>query len=78
MRRNSVGYQNNTSGGMNPYAVGNKVYGGSRSMPSIGPNDPTGYRERDQRYKARREAIERRLKARKNGKPFSADAMRTV
>lgn len=78
MRRDSSGYQNNTSSGMNPYAVGNKVYGGGRSMPSIGPNDPRGYRERDARYKARREAIERRIKARKQGRTMSSDNLRSV
>lgn len=49
-----------------PYAAGNKIYGGGRSAPNIGPVDPTGYMERDSKYQARREAMERRLKAMKN------------
>lgn len=76
--RDSIGYQNNNTSGVAPYAVGRRVYGGSRSMPSLGPNDPTGYRERDRRYKARREAIERRLKAQGQGRAMSADALRSV
>lgn len=50
-----------------PYAVGNKVYGGGRSFPNIGPSDPMGYRERDLKHKARRSAILRRLKAKQKG-----------
>lgn len=76
--RDSNAYQNNTTSGMAPYAVGRRVYGGSRSMPSLGPNDRSGYKERDARYKARREAIERRLRARQGGKSMSADALRSV
>lgn len=49
-----------------PYAVGNKIYGGGRSAPNIGPVDPTGYRTRDLKYQARREAMERRLTALKD------------
>lgn len=53
-----------------PYAVGNKTYGGGRSFPNLGPSDPTGYKERDLRHKARRAAILRRLKAKQKGAPF--------
>ncbi len=62
----------------NPYAVGNTVYGGSRHMPTIGPVDKTGYRERDQRYKARRDALERRIKAMNSGRMINPDVMRSV
>jgi len=59
-----------------PYAVGDKIYGGGRSAPNIGSVDPMGHRTRDLKYTARREAMERRLKARKNSNFMSADAMR--
>lgn len=57
----------------NSYAAGNKVFGGGRSMPTLGPVDPTGYRERDLKLKARRNAVLRRLKANKNKKFMSSD-----
>lgn len=47
----------------NSYAVGNKIYGGGRSFPNIGPSDKLGYRERDLTHRARRNALLRRLKA---------------
>jgi len=46
-----------------PYAAGDKIYGGGRDAPNIGPVDPTGHRERDLKYQARRTALLRRLKA---------------
>lgn len=63
---------------VSPYAVGNKVYGGGRSNPTSGPVDKTGYRERDARTKARRDAILRRMKAKQSGKFASADSLRKV
>jgi len=45
------------------YAAGNKVYGAGRSNPTSGPVDKLGYRERDAKTKARRNALLRRLKA---------------
>lgn len=62
----------------NPYQVGNRIYGGGRSFPNIGPSDPLGYRERDLRATARRNAVLRRLKAKYSGKYGSADYKRTV
>jgi hypothetical protein len=61
-----------------PYSVGNRVYGGNRSFPTMGPVDPTGYRERDLVTRARRNAILKRLKAQQAGNYASADAQRTV
>ncbi len=46
-----------------PYAAGDKIYGGGRDAPNIGPVDPTGHRERDLKYDARRSAMLRRLKS---------------
>jgi hypothetical protein len=61
-----------------PYAAGDKIYGGGRDAPNIGPVDPTGYRERDLKYQARREAMERRLKAMKNSNYASPDVGRQI
>ena len=46
----------------NSYAAGKKVYGGGRSFPTMGAVDKLGYRERDLKTKARRNALLRRLK----------------
>lgn len=64
--------------GINPYAVGDKIYGGGRSFPTMGPVDKMGYRERDAKASARRSAILRRLQAKQSGKYASADALREV
>lgn len=61
-----------------PYAVGNKVYGGGRPIPNIGPVDPMGYQERDAKAAARRNAILRRLEANAKGDFASFDAKRVV
>lgn len=61
-----------------PYLVGNKVYGGGRSFPNIGPSDKLGYRERDRKQRARRNAILRRLKAQEARQFRSADFGRVV
>lgn len=61
-----------------PYAVGNKIYGGGRPMPNIGPVDRMGYQERDAKTSARRDAILRRLQANAKGDYGSADAKRVV
>ena len=73
-----MAYSNRETSSYNPYAVGNKIYGGGRSFPTSGPVDPMGYRERDSVAAARRDAILRRLKANNKGDYGSADALRTV
>lgn len=73
-----MAYSSRSTSGAAPYAVGNKIYGGGRSFPNIGPVDKLGYRERDAKSKARRQAISNRLKANSNAKYASADAMRKV
>jgi hypothetical protein len=60
----------------NKYAAGNKIYGGGRSAPNIGPVDPMGYKERDAKRRLQRNIALRKLKAKKEKRPFSADAMR--
>jgi hypothetical protein len=61
-----------------PYAAGDKIYGGGRDAPNIGPVDPTGHRERDLKYQARRTAMQRRLKALKNANFASPDVGRQI
>lgn len=73
-----MAYNPRSLSGVAPYAVGNKIYGGGRSFPTMGPVDKMGYRERDAKTKARRSAILRRLKANQNAKYASSDALRTV
>lgn len=61
-----------------PYAAGRKIYGGGRDAPNIGPVDPTGHRERDLKYQARRTVMLRRLKAMQAGNFGSADVGRMI
>jgi hypothetical protein len=63
---------------INPYAVGNKVYGGGRSFPTMGPVDPMGYAERDLRAKAQRDAMLRRMKSNMRGDFGSANSQRSI
>lgn len=62
----------------NPYAVGNKIYGGGRSFPTSGPVDPSGYRERDLQTKARRDAMLRRMRAQVSHNYMSSDYLRGI
>lgn len=58
------------------YAVGSKVYNGSRSAPNYGPvNGREGYAERDRKYQTRKRnnALLRRVQARQKGRYMSAD-----
>lgn len=62
--------------GFNPYAAGNKYYGGGRSMPNIGPvGSPQGYEERDNRAQARKNAIMRRMKGQNTGNPMDSSVL---
>ena len=63
---------------INPYLVGNKIYGGGRDAPNIGPVDPTGHRERDLKYQARRAAMLRRLQSIDKGNFGSSDVGREI
>lgn len=50
-------------GGFNPYAAGKKHYGGGRSMPTVGKvTNKGGYKKRDVKAAARRDALMRRIK----------------
>ena len=49
-------------GGFNPYAAGKKHYGSGRPMPTVGKvTDKGGYKQRDVKAAARRDALMRRL-----------------
>lgn len=61
-----------------PYAAGDKIYGGGRDAPNLGPVDPMGYRTRDLKYDARRAAILRRMKAAQSGNFMSPDVNREL
>lgn len=61
-----------------PYAAGDKIYGGGRDAPNLGPVDPTGHKERDLKYQARRAAMLRRLKAKASGNYLSPDIGREI
>lgn len=61
-----------------PYLVGNKVYGGGRSFPTMGPVDKLGYLERDSRMQARRNALLRQMKANAKGNYMDADSLRSL
>lgn len=65
-------------GGFNPFSAGDKVYGSGMNSPTIGPVDPTGYRERDLRTRARRNAILRRLQAGQSQQFMSSDYLRRI
>lgn len=58
-------------GGFNPNAAGNKMYGMGRSMPTLGPVDPLGYRQRDATLQARRNAMLRQIQAMQSGNTMS-------
>jgi hypothetical protein len=58
-------------GGFNPFAAGNKTYSGGRPMPTIGPVDPMGYKERDASQAAKRNAMLRQIQAMQSGNTFS-------
>lgn len=61
--------------GFNSYAAGNRTYGGGRNFPNMGPVSGTGkagYAERDNKAKARKSAIMRRMKAQSSsGNPMN-------
>lgn len=61
-----------------PYLVGNKIYGGGRSFPTMGPVDKLGYAERDAKMQARRGALLRQMKSDASGKYMSADSLRSL
>lgn len=73
-----MAYTSRQTSGINPYSAGEKIYGGGRSHPTMGPVDKLGYAERDLKHRARRNAILRKMQAKQDGNYASADALRKV
>lgn len=64
--------------GFNPYAAGNKYYGGGRSFPNMGPvsgQGMLGYNQRDNEAQAKKSAIMRRLKGQQTGNPMNSNVL---
>jgi hypothetical protein len=59
-----------------PYAAGSKTYGQAMSSPTTGPVDKAGYRKRDRRLKAKRNAVLAKMKAGNTGAFASSDYLR--
>lgn len=73
-----MAYTSDRSREINPYLVGNRVYGGGRSVPNLGPvDDKLGYKERDRKNAARRQALLNRLKAAQSQNFGSANYLRS-
>lgn len=65
-------------GGFLKSAAGSKLYGAGRSMPTVGPVDPSGYAARDRRTEVKRNAMLRKMKMLQAGNSGSADALRPL
>lgn len=53
--------------GFNPFAAGNKAYGGGRPFPTKGPVNPVGHNARDRKQAVQKAAMSK-LAALKKGK----------
>lgn len=62
----------------NPYGAGKKKYSGGRNAPTVGPVDKLGYRERDAKAQAHRNALLRRLRAQQKGQYMNPDYLRMM
>jgi len=60
----------------NPYSAGEKRYGAGRDFPTMGRVDPLGYRERDARTQARKNAVLRRMQKALTGQYMDPDVRR--
>lgn len=75
MDENWLKYLQGSSQGFQKYAAGSKRYG-TRFAPNIGPtNTPEGYLERDAEGIRSRNALLRRLKALREKRYMSSDAL---
>ena len=63
-------------GGFNSLAAGKKVYGMGRSMPTVGPVDPSGYAARDRQAKVKRNAMLQKMQELQRGNPGSPKVQR--
>lgn len=62
----------------NPYAAGSKTYNGVAKSPTRGAVDKTGYKDRDRKLAARRNAVLAKLKGQQNGAFASSNVQRFV
>jgi hypothetical protein len=62
----------------NPYAAGSKTYNGVAKSPTRGAVDKTGYAARDNKIKARRNAILAKLQGQQKGAFASSNVQRFV
>lgn len=62
--------------GFNPYAAGQKHYGGGRSFPTSGSVNKLGYAERDNQHAARRNAMLQRLQSEQSGAQMDPSVLR--
>lgn len=62
----------------NPYAAGAKIYNNVASSPTRGAVDKTGYRERDHRLAAKRNALLGKIKGQNTGSYASSNVQRFV
>lgn len=77
--QNFVSYLSGAGQSFNPYGAGNKVYGGGRSAPNVGPvsgQGRMGYIDRDLRGRMRRDALLKRMKASQRGDYNNPDYLR--
>lgn len=76
---NFLKYLSGAGQSFNPYGAGNKVYGGGRSAPNVGPvsgQGLQGYKERDMRGRLRRQALLQRMKMGQQGRYNSPSWLR--
>lgn len=62
----------------NPYAAGNKHYGGGRGFPNMGPvsgQGMLGYNQRDNAASAKKNAILRRMRGQASGNPMNKNVL---
>lgn len=76
---NFLRYLQGAGQNFNPYGAGNRVYGGGRYAPNVGPvsgQGQTGYQERDARGRLRRQQLLKRMKAGQQGRYMTPEWLR--
>lgn len=79
--QNFMNYLSGAGQSFNPYGAGNKVYGGGRSAPNVGPvsgEGKMGYLDRDMRGKMRRNALLQRMQAGQRGNYMNPNYLRGI
>lgn len=60
-----------------PYAAGEKLYGGGRSNPTMGPVQKEGYDQRDMLNRTKRQAVLNQMKKAQSGELLSPEVLRS-